>query len=42
MMDERIVKNEAVFVKGKMIIEIGSLRNIKIPKNAITMVRLPT
>jgi len=37
MTDETIVKDQTVLVKGKMIIEIGSSRNIKIPENAIVI-----
>ena len=37
MTDEKIVKDQTVLVKGKMIIEIGSSRNIKIPENAIVI-----
>jgi imidazolonepropionase-like amidohydrolase len=35
MTDEKIVKDQTVLVKGKMIIKIGSSRNVKIPENAI-------
>jgi hypothetical protein len=35
MKDEKIVKDQAVLVKGKMIIEIGPSRDVKIPENAI-------
>ena len=37
MTDETIVKDQTVLVKGKMIIEIGSSKNIKIPENAIVI-----
>ena len=37
MTDETIVKDQTVLVKGKVIIEIGSSRNVKIPENAIVI-----
>lgn len=37
MTDETIVKDQTVLVKGEMIIEIGSPRDIKIPENAIVI-----
>ena len=37
MTDEKIVKDQAVLVKGKMIIEIGSSKHVKIPENAIVI-----
>jgi len=37
MTDEKVLKDQTVLVKGKVIIEVGSSREVKIPENAIVI-----